>query len=321
MKTMLAVSAALTGLITLSSVAREATDAPVERPDKAKVSYAMGMNLGFQRQESDSALSTEIYLQGLKDSLENKPQRFPEAEILAALNQTRATQEGTKSLGEREKEKISYGLGMRLGEQLKRAGTEVDADDIAQGMRDVLEGKPTKLKQSELQPLFKQAKAYGLAQQSKNNKTAGQTFLEKHAKEPGIQVLPDGLQYRVIAEGTGPQPTTNDMVYIKMRGTFVDNKQFIKHGNYLTRCGGGCKGWQDALPRMKIGSKWQIVIPPDLGFGEEGEAAWGVGPDATMIFDLEMVSIAPPNAEFGRGRLGHAFEDSDISDPPPASAK
>jgi FKBP-type peptidyl-prolyl cis-trans isomerase len=181
----------------------------------------------------------------------------------------------------------------------------------------VLEGRPTKIQKSEIQPLFAQAKSYGLAQQSKKNKAAGEEFLARNAKEPGIKVLPDGLQYRVLQEGTGRIPGTNDQVYVKFRGTFVDGRQFLRHNHYLIRCGGGCPGWQEALPRMRIGSKWQIFVPSALGFGSEGEPAWGVGAEATLIFELEMLSIAPPNAEFGRGRLGHAFEDSDVPEPQP----
>src|SRR5205085_11403544 len=108
-----------------------------------------------------------------------------------------ANSDEAKTLTDNDKEKVGYGLGMRLGEQLNRAGTEVDANVIAEGLKDVLEGKPTKVQQSELQPLFMQAKAYGLEQQSKKNKTAGEVFLAKNAKEPGIKLLPDGLQYRV----------------------------------------------------------------------------------------------------------------------------
>jgi FKBP-type peptidyl-prolyl cis-trans isomerase FklB len=198
--------------------------------------------------------------------------------------------------------------------QIKAKYADADGTLVAQGVRDVLEEKPVKIDEAEITPLLQQAMAWGQLKQSEKNKAEGQAFLAKNAKESGIKKLPDGLQYQVLHEGTGLIPSTNDLIYIKMRGTFVDGRQFIRHNHYLIRCGGGCQGWQDALPRMKIGSKWRIFVPPDLGFGEQGEMAWGVGPEATMIFDLEMVSIAPPNAEFGRGRLGHAFEDSDIPD-------
>jgi FKBP-type peptidyl-prolyl cis-trans isomerase len=179
---------------------------------------------------------------------------------------------------------------------------------------DVVYNKPTKLHEDDVKPLLEQALEWGKLKKSEKNKAEGVAFLAKNAKEPGVKTLPDGLQYQVLSEGTGNIPGTNDMIYIKLRGSFVDGKQFLKHNHYLIRCGGGCQGWQDALTRMKIGAKWKIFVPSTLAFGEQGEPAWGVGPDATVVFDLETVSIAPPNTEFGRGRLGHAFEDSDIPD-------
>src|SRR5438034_9219781 len=231
MKSNLPATAILTGLMAFSASALETTPGttPSTPPDKERVSYAMGMNLGFQRKASSADVSTDVFVEGLKDALEGKPLKFQQPEILAVLNQARANSDEARKLTANDKEKVSYGLGMRLGEQLKRAGTEVDADVIAQGLRDVLEGKPTKIQPSEVQPLFVQAKAYGLAQQSKKNKAAGEVFLAKNAKEPGVKVLPDGLQYRVLEEGTGAIPTTNDMIYIKMRGTFVDGRKFIRH--------------------------------------------------------------------------------------------
>jgi len=314
MKTNLTLTAILLALMAISVTARETASAekPVAAPDKQKVSYAFGMNLGYQRQQSQTKLDMEAFIRGLKDALQEKTTEVKESEMTALLNEARVN--GPEKQAEPDKQKLSYSLGVRTGTQLKRSGTDVDPDAITQGLKDVLDGKPTKIDRSEVQPLFAQAKAYGLQEQSRKNKEAAVVFLARNAKEPGVQVLPDGLQYRVIKEGTSSHASTNDMIYIKMRGTFVDGKQFIKHNHYLIRCGGGMQGWRDALTRMTIGSKWQIFVPSELAFGEQGEPAWGVGPDATLIFDLELVSIAPPNAEFGRGRLGHAFEDSDIPD-------
>lgn len=311
------------GLISLSAFANEGTSTKsVIAPDKKKVSYAMGMNLAFQRQEINADIDTDLFIQGMKDALQNKLPKEQESEVIEALN-ARISSGGISKPSKEEKAKISYGLGMRLAGQLKNSGADVDADIIAKGLKDVLEGKPTKLQRNEIQPLFEQAREYGLAQQAKKNRAEGEAFLKKNAKEPGIKILPDGLQYRVLREGTGPMPQIDDQLYIKYRGKFVDGTEFNRHSHFLIRCGGGIKGWQDALPRMKVGSKWQIFVPPDLGFGEEGEPPWGVGPDATLVFELEVLAIAPSDAEFSRGRLGHALEDSDIGtwdDDPPAKA-
>jgi FKBP-type peptidyl-prolyl cis-trans isomerase len=289
--------------------------APVAALDKSKVSYAYGMNLGFQRQQANADLGMDAFLRGLKDVLEDKPLEVTEAEIAAILDNAQLN--GSAKRTEQEKEKLGYGMGTRAGAQLKRSGADVDVNEIAQGLKDVVEGKPTRIQKTEIPALFEQAKTYGLAQQGKKNKSEGTIFLAKNAKEPGIKVLPSGLQYRVIEEGVGLVPGTNDQIYVKYRGTFVNGRQFDRHSHFLIRCGGGIPGWEEALPRMKVGAKWQIFVPSDLAYGEEGEAIHGIGPHATLIYELQTVSIAPPDAEFGRGRLGHALEDNDI-DPPPA---
>jgi FKBP-type peptidyl-prolyl cis-trans isomerase FklB len=288
-------------------------------PDKAKVSYALGMSIGTMHKRSEELKAhTDIsaFMQALKDTLDGKPTELKESEIKPILGRVGA--EGLAAQPEAEKHRVSYAAGMRMALQIKSKYTEADGAEVARGFMDVVEDRPTRLEESEVKPLLEQAIVWGKLKQSEKNKAEGQAFLAKNAKEPGIKTLPDGLQYLVLNEGTGIIPSTNDMIYIKLRGSFVDGRQFLKHNHYLVRCGGGCQGWQDALSRMKIGSKWKIFVPSNLAFREQGEPAWGVGPDATLVFDLEMVSIAPPNSEFGRGRLGHAFEDSDIPDEPEA---
>ena len=317
MKSKLTPPLILCALMAVPTMAQELKpETPLAPPDREKVSYALGMNIGMLHKQTEVNKRTDIptFTRAVTDTLDGKPTELKEAEIGPLLQQ--AGSAGLAAQFENDKRKISYALGMRMAIQIRSKYAEADGAIVAQAINDVLDEKPTKIQQPEITPLLQQAVAWGKLKQSEKNKAEGQTFLAKNLKTPGIETLPDGLQYRVVQQGSGVIPSTNDLVYIKMRGSFVDGRQFIRHNHYLIRCGGGCQGWQDALPRMKIGSQWQIFIPPDLAFGEQGEAAWGVGPDATLVFDLEMLSIAPPNAEFGRGRLGHAFEDSDIPDPP-----
>lgn len=289
---------------------------PLTAPDRDKASYALGMNMGLLHKKSEGPQHTDLpsFIRAIKDVLDGKPTELQEAEIKPLLE--RISAEGLSAQSDKDKLKISYAIGMRMGIQIKARYGDADGKWVERGFTDVINGKPTMVQPTEIAALLDQAMQWGRLKQSEKNKIEGTAFLEKNARESGIKTLPDGLQYRVMKEGAGELPNTNQMVYIKLRGSFVDGRQFLKHNHYLIRCGGGCQGWQDALPRMKIGSRWQIFIPPSLGFGEQGEPAWGVGPDATMIWDLEMVSIAPPDAEFSRGRLGHAFEDSDIPDDP-----
>jgi FKBP-type peptidyl-prolyl cis-trans isomerase FklB len=154
-----------------------------------------------------------------------------------------------------------------------------------------------------------QAEAYTFAQQSKKNREAGEAFLAKNAKAPGVKVLPDGLQYRIIQEGKGEISTTNDLLIVKYRAKFINGTIFDRKDVFLTRSNGGIQGLQEALQRMKVGSKWEVVIPANLAFGNEGEPALQVGPDATLIYELELVSIAQPGDPLiGTGALGHGLE-------------
>lgn len=299
----------LAGLIAFPVVAQEhqATPRPSGPPDKEKVSYALGMNLALQRKRTDADVDINAFTQGLQDTLDGKPTQVSESEVPEILNQARTDR--LDDQGNAHKEKVAYALGMRMAGQLKRVTADVDSKVIIQGMTDVLEGKPTKVQESDVEPLFEQAKAYGALKQSEKNKADGEGFLAKNAKADGIKTLPDGLQYRIVQEGTGAKPTTNDLIIVKYRGNFVDGKEFDRSEHFLTKSDGGIKGWQDALQRMRVGSKWVIFIPSELGFGHEGEPGHDIGPDAALVYELEVLSI-PKEGDplIGTGSLGHGLD-------------
>jgi FKBP-type peptidyl-prolyl cis-trans isomerase FklB len=280
---------------------------PVTAPDKEKVSYALGMNLALQRKRTDADVNITAFTQGLQDTLDGKPTQLSESEIPEVLNQARVNRLDEKA--DTQKEKVAYALGMRMAGQLKRVTADVDSKIIIQGMKDVLEGKPTKIKESDVEPLFEQAKAYGALKQSEKNKADGEAFLAKNAKADDIKILPDGLQYRIVQEGTGEKPATSDLIIVKYRGNFVDGKEFDRSEHFLTKSDGGIKGWQDALQRMRVGSKWVLFIPSELAFGHEGEPGHQIGPDATLIYELELVSL-PKEGDplIGTGSLGHGLD-------------
>lgn len=309
MKLKLKCALLLIGLMSFPAFAEEhQTDTkPSVPPDKEKVSYALGMNLALQRKRTDADVDINAFTQGLQDLLDGKPTQVSESEIPELLNQARVNRLDEKA--DARKEKVSYALGMRMAGQLKRVAADVDSKVIAQGLRDVLDGKPTKIQESEMEPLFDQAKAYSALKQSEQNKTAGDSFLTANAKAEGVEILPDGLQYRIVQKGTGERPTTNDLIIVKYRGNFVDGKEFDRNEHFLTKTDGGMKGWQDALQRMKVGSKWVIFVPSELGFGHEGEPGHQIGPDATLVYELELVSIARPGDPLiGTGSLGHGLD-------------
>jgi len=284
-----------------------ATAVPSGPPDKEKVSYALGMNLAMQRKRTDADVDINAFTQGLQDTLDGKPTQISESEIPELLNRARVDSNDGKP--NPQKQKVAYALGMRMAGQLKRVTADVDSKMILQGMKDVLEGQPTKIQQSEVEPLFEQAKTYGALKQSEKNKVDGEAFLAKNAQADGVKILPDGLQYRIVQEGSGEKPTTNDLIIVKYRGNFVDGKEFDRSEHFLTKSDGGMKGWQDALQRMRIGSKWVIFVPSELGFGREGEPGHQIGPDAALIYELELVSIAKPGDPIiGTGSLGHGLD-------------
>lgn len=211
-----------------------------------------------------------------------------------------------------DKEKLSYALGMNLGQQIKKSGVETDINVVAQAIRDVLGGKPTEVQEAEIQALLKQAEAFAHLKQTTKNIAEGEAFLKKNAQAEGIAVLPDGLQYRVIQTGTGDLPKRVDLLTFKFRGTWIDGKEF-NHNDGLEIPFVACpKGLQEAFQQMKVGSKWQIYVPYNLAYGRLGQRAVGFG--SVLIYEVELTSAeregSRPNQHHGPGgRVGHSLDE------------
>ncbi|MGH9569716.1 MAG: FKBP-type peptidyl-prolyl cis-trans isomerase, partial [Candidatus Angelobacter sp.] len=126
------------------------------------------------------------------------------------------------------------------------------------------------------------------------NKKEGEAFLAANKTKEGVITTPSGLQYKVLKQGTGPKPTTTDKVVCNYKGTLINGKEFdssYKRGEPATfPVNGVIKGWTEALQLMPVGSKYQLFIPADLAYGERGAGA-DIGPDATLIFEVELLSI------------------------------
>jgi FKBP-type peptidyl-prolyl cis-trans isomerase FklB len=138
----------------------------------------------------------------------------------------------------------------------------------------------------------KQIEAMKLA--GEKNQKAGEAFLAENKKKEGVVTLPSGLQYKILKAGEGKKPTAEDTVVCNYRGTLIDGTEFdssYKRGEPATfPVRGVIKGWTEALQLMPVGSKWQLFIPPTLAYGERGAGAQ-IGPDATLIFEVELISI------------------------------
>jgi FKBP-type peptidyl-prolyl cis-trans isomerase FklB len=196
-----------------------------------------------------------------------------------------------------EKQKFSYTVGRQIGQSLLRQGVDVDAAAFAEGIEDILSGTASKLSEEEMEAI---AKSYQGKQKeerqalTQQNSEAGQEFLEANKRKDGIVVLPSGLQYKVLEQGNGKQPTADDTVVVHYRGTTINGNEFdssYKRGEPTTlQIANVIKGWQEALPLMSEGSKWQLYIPTELAYGERGAGA-AVGPNETLIFDIELISV------------------------------
>lgn len=202
------------------------------------------------------------------------------------------------------KEKFSYALGMNigsgLGTNLKKQSVEVDSNLVAQGVKDSMSGGKTRLTQEEAQAVLTEVQNEVRKQQqgktqeaAAKNKTEGEAYLVANKNKKDVVTLPSGLQYKILTAGTGPKPTASDSVVCNYRGTLINGTEFdssYKRGQPATfGVGGVIKGWTEALQLMPVGSKWQLVIPSSLAYGERGPGE--IGPNATLIFEVELLSI------------------------------
>lgn len=202
-------------------------------------------------------------------------------------------------------QKFSYALGMSygtgLGANLKKQAVEVDPKLVIQGFNDGLTGAKTQLTEQEAQAVLQEVGTeVRKVQQEKAqkageaNKAEGAAFLAANKAKEGVVTLPSGLQYKILTAGTGPKPTAADTVVCNYKGTLINGTEFdssSKHGGPATfPVGGVIKGWTEALQLMPVGSKWQLFIPSNLAYGERGTGG-DIGPDATLIFEVELMSI------------------------------
>jgi FKBP-type peptidyl-prolyl cis-trans isomerase FklB len=197
-----------------------------------------------------------------------------------------------------QKDKISYIIGMDIGTNLKKQSIDIDSNILAKGVKDALAGTKPLLTEQEIQETMMAFQKEMMAKQEeigKKNKKEGEAFLAENKKKEGVKTLPSGLQYKVIKAGTGKKPKLSDTVTAHYRGTLIDGTEFdssYKRGQPATFpvSGGMIPGWTEALQLMEEGAKWQLFIPSNLAYDEKG-AGRDIGPNATLIFEIELVSI------------------------------
>jgi len=230
--------------------------------------------------------------------------RLISAGIILTGLATISAQAEDKSVLKDQKQKVSYSYGVNYGNYLKRQSADLDLDVFVKGMKDALGSGTTLLDEKEIRDtITAYSKELRAKQEEKNkiigekNKKEGEAFLAENAKKPGITTTPSGLQYKVLSEGSGPSPKSNEVVTVNYRGTLIDGTEFdssYKRGQpYTTSVMGVVKGWTEALQMMKVGSKWQLFVPSNLAYGERAGGR-DIGPNAVLIFEVELLGIKPP---------------------------
>jgi FKBP-type peptidyl-prolyl cis-trans isomerase len=207
-----------------------------------------------------------------------------------------------------QKDKVSYAIGMDIGRNLTNRNIEINADALAAGLKAITGGSTPLLDENQYGEAMKAFQAEMQSKQAERMKQAmekrreqadknikdGQTFLAENKQKTGVVATTSGLQYKIVTAGTGPKPTTNDTVIAHDRGTLTDGTEFdnsYKRGQPQEfRTTGVIKGWTEALLMMPVGSKWQLFIPSELGYGTNGFGA-KIPPGATLLFDIELVGI------------------------------
>jgi FKBP-type peptidyl-prolyl cis-trans isomerase FklB len=211
-----------------------------------------------------------------------------------------------------QKDRTSYAVGMNVGKglaaNLRQGSVEVDQAILLRGLKDALTGGKMLLTDDEAKTVLTQLQTEMRARQqekmkveqekmkaaAEENKKEGAEFLAANKIKDGVVTLPSGLQYKILTEGTGPKPTATDTVSCNYRGTLTNGTEFdssYKRGQPLSiQVNGVIRGWTEALQLMPVGSKWQLFIPSDLGYGDRGSGAV-IGPGATLVFEVELLSI------------------------------
>jgi FKBP-type peptidyl-prolyl cis-trans isomerase len=200
-----------------------------------------------------------------------------------------------------EKDKASYAIGVNIGKSMHKDAVDIDPTIFSRGMKDALSGGKLLLTDDEMRATLTKLQAdlrvkqeAAMQKAGEINKKVGDDFLVQNKTKEGVVALPDGLQYKVLKAGTGPKPAATDQVVCNYRGTLLDGTEFdssYKRGQPATfPVSGVIKGWTEAVQLMPVGSKWQLFIPADLAYGNRG-AGPDIGPNATLIFEVELLSI------------------------------
>ncbi len=204
-----------------------------------------------------------------------------------------------------EKDLRSYALGRDFGNQLRKLSLDIDPAVFAKAMGEAMAGRETVMSDDDAKVIISRLQADLKARvmqpatppdpkKAEENKKAGEAFLAANKAKPGVVTLPSGLQYKVLAPGTGKKPTANDTVTCQYRGTFIDGTEFdssySRNQPATLPVRGVIAGWTEALQLMPVGSKWQLFVPSALAYGPRGMGD-KIGPETTLVFEIELLAV------------------------------
>jgi len=201
---------------------------------------------------------------------------------------------------ETQEQKVSYSFGLVLGKRMTNDMPDLDIDIFVQGLKDAFQGKAQLLTDEEIAQILatfqrdlQQKQMDKIKEIGSKNRKIGDEFLAENKNKEGVVTLASGLQYKVLTEGSGPQPGPSDVVKVHYTGSLINGEVFdssVDRGEPVSfPVNGVISGWTEALQLMPAGSKWQLYIPSDLAYGPNGNRT--IGPNETLLFDVELLSV------------------------------
>lgn len=200
-----------------------------------------------------------------------------------------------------DKNKLSYAIGYELGSDFREKNMDIDLNQVIRAMQDGFANRQPTVPAEEMrsnlasfqEKMFNEARQK-MQQLASENKAKSDRFLADNRSKRGITVLPSGIQYRVIEEGSGRSPTQNSEVSIHYRGSIASSglefdSSFARGQPVTFKVNEVLRGWQEILPRMKVGDHWQVFLPPDMAYGERGQPP--IGPNEALAFDIKLVEV------------------------------
>lgn len=197
---------------------------------------------------------------------------------------------------------VGYSFGHTFGQRLKESMPDLDMKSFMQGLEDIYGGKPSRLTEEQMTKIMQdyqvaiQAKQQAMMQKmADENRDKGKSYLAENGKKSDVVTTASGLQYKVLKKGEGESPKVTDTVEVHYTGSLISGEVFdssVERGEPVTfPVNGVIKGWVEALQLMKPGDKWQLTIPSDLAYGPNGTPNGRIGPNETLLFDVELLSV------------------------------